>query len=158
TEADFNPTPCVGASFALRSVGEEVYLFSGNTNLQLTGYSHGFKFGGAQEGVTFGRYVNSAGDELFPPQLNPTLGATNLGPRIGPIVINEIHYHPAPGDDEFVELLNITGQAVALFDPARPATTWQFNGLDYSFPTNLTLGPGGLLVLTPADPVAFRAK
>ena len=44
TEAQFNPTPGVGNSFSLNARGDDVYLFSGDANTNLTGYSHGFTF------------------------------------------------------------------------------------------------------------------
>ncbi len=63
TETDFNATPGVPPSFTLNSHGEEVYLFSADTNGDLTGFSDGFSFGSAQNGVSFGRYINSAGED-----------------------------------------------------------------------------------------------
>ena len=45
-------------SFSLSSLGEEVYLSSGD-GPNLTGYQHGFQFGAQINGVTFGRYVTS---------------------------------------------------------------------------------------------------
>ena len=41
------PTPGTNNSFSLSCGGEQVYLFSGDANTNLTGYSHGFSFGGA---------------------------------------------------------------------------------------------------------------
>src|SRR5205085_2142463 len=86
------------------------------------------------------------------------LGVTNSPPRIGPIVITEIQYHPATGDDEFVELFNITDNPVPLFDPATPTNTWKLHGLGYTFPANITLGPTQLLLVVSTDPAAFRLK
>ena len=98
TEAQFNATPGTNGSFSLNSSGEEVYLFSGDAGTNLTGYSHGLAFGAAAAGVPFGRHVNSVGEEQFPAQLATSLNAVNAGPRVGPVVINEIHYNPAPGE------------------------------------------------------------
>ena len=70
--------------------------------------------------MSFGRYVNSTGEAQYPAQIANSLGATNAGPRVGPVVINEINYHPAPGGDEFIELLNISNAPVPLYDPAFP--------------------------------------
>ncbi len=145
-----------GFSFGLR--GDQVYLFSGDAATNLTGYSHGFSFGGAAEGVTFGRYFNSEGEEQFVAQERPTLGLENAGPAVGPVVINEIHYHPAPGQDEFVELLNISGGPVALFDPSHPTNTWRLNGAGFAFPPGLTVARDGLVVITSLAPASFRAK
>jgi hypothetical protein len=158
TEDDFNPTPGFGVSFSLSSFGDEVYLASADASAQLTGYSHGLSFGAAGENVTFGRYVISTGEEQFPAQIARTPGATNSGPRIGPVVINEINYHPELGADEFVELKNISTNAVPLYDPANPTNTWRLNGAGFSFPTNITLGTNQLLIIALADPATFRAK
>jgi hypothetical protein len=133
-------------------------LFSALTNGQLTGYSHGFDFGAIFNGVAFTRYVNSVGDELLPIENSLTFGAANSGPRIGPIVITEINYHPAPADDEFVEFFNITNTPVPLFDPAYPTNTWKLNGLGYTFPTNTTIGPNQVLLLVSTNPAFFRTK
>src|SRR5204863_1949371 len=103
-EDDFNTPPDGIFSFSFNSAGDAAYLSSGDTSSNLTGFSHGFSLGAADEGVTFGLYVNSVGEEQFPAQLAATPGALNAVSRVGPIVMSEIHYHPAPGDDEFVEL------------------------------------------------------
>lgn len=153
----FNAGTNGNVAFSLSSTGEEAYLVSG-TNGQLTGYSHGFGFGAAFNGVSFGRYVNSVGEEFLPMQTSITLGAANSSPRIGPIVFNEIHYHPAPEEDEFIELLNISDGFVPLFDPANRTNTWKLNGLAYTFPINVTLGPSELLLLVTSDPAVFRTK
>src|SRR6185503_6490264 len=99
------------------SQGEEVYLFSGDANTNLTGFVHGFEFGPQSANVTFGRYVISTGEDHFQTQTIPTLGNANAGPNVGPIVISEINYHPpdvqtieGPRDnqkDEYIELANI---------------------------------------------------
>ena len=99
----------------------------------------------------------------------------NPYPLVGPIVINEIMYHPPAvavlednTQDEYIELFNITSNDVPLFDPAAPTNTWKIKGgVDYTFPQNVTL-PGrgfGFLLLVNFDPVAdsgalaeFRAR
>lgn len=157
-ESHFNSGTDGNVPFALSSTGEEVYLFSADADGQLTGYNHGVVFGAAFTGVSFGRYVNSTGEEFFPPQRAVTLGGANAGPRIGPIVLNEIHYHPAAGDVEFVELLNQSDDPVALFHATCPTNTWKLNGLAFTFPANLTLGPSELLLVVATNPAAFRAQ
>jgi hypothetical protein len=149
-ETNFNATPGTNGSFSLNAHGDDAYLFSGDSNTNLTGYDHGFSFAAAIDEETFGRYVISTGEAQFTGQITPTPGAANAGPRIGPIVINEIHYNPTAPAMEFVELKNISSNAVPLFDAAIPTNTWRVNGLSFSFPTNRTLPPGAfvLLVLT----------
>lgn len=169
TEADFNAG---GNGFALGSDGDAVWLFSADGAGRLTGYHHGFSFGAAENGVTFGRHVLSTGEEKFVAQSASSLGGNNVGPRVGPVVINEIHYHPpdsANGSDnsadEFIELLNISGATVSLFDPAVAANTWRLSGgVDYTFPAGQSIAPNEFILLVNFDPAnssqaaAFRAR
>lgn len=168
-ESHFNATP---TGFALSSDDDEVWLFSADGAGNLTGYVHGHDFGAADDGVTFGRHITSAGEEHFVAQLFRTLPGPNSGPRVGPIVINEIMYRPPDingtndnSDDEFIELLNISDSPVQLFDPTRPTNTWRLSGgVDFTFPTNVTLAEGQFLLLVNFDPAntivsnAFRTK
>jgi hypothetical protein len=172
TEAQFNPTPGTNNSFNLGSQGEEVYLFSGDVATNLTGYSHGFSFGAVENGVSFGRHVISTGEERFVAQVSRTLDETNAGPRVGPIVIRQIMYHPPDldggvdnADAEYIELRNITGAPVQLFDPAASTNTWRVRGgVDFNFPQNVSLGADQSLILVnfnpgnPAALAAFRSK
>jgi len=158
TENDFNKDPLATNSFALSSSGDEIYLFSADSAGNLTGFSDGFDYAAGANGVTFGRYVTSDGKIHHPAQKLATLGSANAGPSVGPIVINEIRYAPGTNEVEFVELKNITAQPVNLFDPDHPTNTWRINGLDFSFPTNVTLAANGLLVIAQTDPARFRAS
>ena len=157
-ESQFNPTPGVGTSFALDANGEQVYLYSGDAGGALTGYSHGFDFKAAEQNVSFGRYLNSVGDETFPRQISRTFAAVNSGPLVGPLVLNEIQYFPAAGYDEFVEIKNISASTVLLYDPANVANTWHISGVSYNFPTGQSIAAGALALVVPIDPAAFRTK
>jgi len=166
-ETQFNPQPGNPASFALSADGDEVYPFCAGGNGVLSGYFHGFAFGAAEDEISFGRYVTSEGKEQFVPQRALTLNATNAGPKVGPVVISEIMYHPLDSgvadntEDEFIELLNITTNAVALFDPALPTNTWHVTGgADFKFPTNVWLAPGEALLVvnfSPTDPAMLAS-
>ncbi len=163
TEADFNATPGAGSSFGLSQGGDEVRLTSADSAGNLTGYTHGFKFGAAARGVSFGRYVTSMGGEAFSAQAAVTLGSANSGPLLGPVVITEIMYNPVTGADEYLELRNITGSSVPLFDPLNPANTWRVDGLGstasaWQVPAGLTLAPRQFMILTEIDPETFRSR
>ena len=145
-------------TFGLSELGEQVYLFAADPAGNLTGYTHGFDFGAADNGVAFGRHIISTGEEQFPAQAANTLPGPNTGPRVGPVVINEIHYHSAAGGVEFVELANVTGLAVPLFDPAFPTNCWRLDGIGFTFPPGVTLAPRGLLLLVATNPAAFRLQ
>ncbi len=160
SEAEFGSA---STGFALNSLGDEVYLFSGN-GTELTGYAHGFRFGAAVRGVSFGRHVTSVGEERFVAQLEPTWGGPNAGPRVGPVVINEIMFDPPRFTsenntaDEYVELLNVTNQSVPLFDPASSTNTWRLSGgVEFEFPTGVSLPPGGLALIVSFDPANTTA-
>lgn len=160
TEAQFNADPLSTNSFALSSLGDEVYLFSADAMGNILSYSHGFRYGAANDGVTFGRYVISTGDDHFVSQVANTLGAENSEPIIGPVVVRQIMYHPLdlPGgidnaDDEFIELHNISSEAVQLFDAAFPTNTWRLrDAVDFNFPTNVTVLPNTSILVVSFDP------
>jgi len=157
-ESDFNPTPGEPPAFALSALGDEIYLYSGDAQGNLTGYSHGFAFGAAANGVSFGRHILSTGEAQYPAQTGSSLGDPNTGPRIGPVVIAEIHHRPRAGDAEFVELQNVTANPVPLYDPDRPANTWRLNGISFAFPPGTELAPNGLLLVVSGDPAVFRTR
>ncbi len=158
TEADFNPSPHTALNFSLSSHGEEIYLTAADLAGSFTGYGHGVGFGGAANGVSFGRHINSAGEEQFPAQVAVTLSGPNAGPLIGPVVITEIMYHPGPGGDEFIELRNVSSADVPLFDPENPTNTWLIKGLAFSFPTNVVLPREAVLLVVATNPASFRVK
>lgn len=141
--------------FGLSRDGETVYLHSGSDGL-LTGYSEQVTFGPSDPGGAFGRYATSTGIVDFVLMTAPTPGQANAAPRVGPIVISEIMYHPEGSDDaEYVELLNISGADVTLYDFTREAP-WRFTddpenpSIELLFPDDppITLTPGDRLVLT----------
>lgn len=138
-------------AFALSDTGETVYLTSA-VNDELTDYQSREEFGPSLEGEALGRYFKpSTGTYNFIAQRIPTPGAGNSGPRVGPIVLSEIMYHP-PGnaDAEYLELLNISNAPVTLHDPAK-GRAWQLSdGIDFEFPaaTPLVMAPGQRVILT----------
>jgi hypothetical protein len=96
-------------------------------------------------------------------------GASNAYPRVGPVVISEIMYHPpelGTNDntrDEFIELQNITTAPVPLFEGTNG---WHLrDAVDFDFPPGTTIQPGDYLLVVSFDPVnnpaalaAFRAR
>ena len=137
-------------AFALSDLGETVYLSSA-VNDQLGEYQSKEEFGPSTEGESLGAYYKPSSDSYnFVAMRRATPGAANSGPRVGPIVISEIMYHPAGnGDAEYVELLNVSGEAVTLYD-ALKGKAWRLSdGIDYEFPVNppLTMGPGQRVLL-----------
>jgi hypothetical protein len=144
--------------FGLASTGDDVYLSSGDAARSLSGYSHGFAFGATELNRSLGRLVNSVGEEMLVRQSARTFGVVNAGPAVGPVVLNEIMYRPTGSFDEYIEIRNITDQAVPLYDPANPANTWKIAGVGFTFPTGVTLAAGQYALIVPIDPQIFRSK
>lgn len=88
-----------------------------------------------------------------------TRNAANALPRVGPLVISEIHYQPVAGQAEFVEIVNISSSSVDLFDPANPANTWELDdAVTYRFPTGVSVPAGGVIIVCNTNAAAFRAQ
>lgn len=169
------------------SQGDQVYL-SQAISENLTGYIVEENFEAAENAVSFGRVSTSVpGDYKFVALTQPSFGVdnpasvaafrlgtgmTNAGPRVGPISINEVMYNPLSPDvlidntaDEYIELVNITGQSVPLFDPAHPENPWRIQGgVAFTFPPNTTMPASSTALLVSFDPAdagtlaAFRSK
>ncbi len=163
--------------FALSSKGDELYLSEANAAGEIVRYVDQFAYDASANGSSFGRYPDGTGefvtlatptfgidDPVNVEQFRTGTGARNAGPRVGPVVINEIMYHPSVTNDsghmsaEYVEILNISDAAVPLYNEAYPAFTWSLTGgIRFDFPANLTLLPGQFLLVVGTNDVAgFR--
>jgi hypothetical protein len=174
----FNPQPPIAASFSFNSArGDEAWLTAVDANGQATGYRDWVNFGPQFNGVSFGRFQTSVGtdftamtDLTFGTAVtarSPTnqiglfrtgAGAANAYPRIGPVIISEIMYRPPPigtNDDtqnEFIELHNLTGVTLPLYDAAHPTNGWRLRGaVDFDFNTSHAIPAGGFLVVVGFD-------
>jgi hypothetical protein len=148
-EASTDPGKITG--FAFSENGDRAILSSGEGG-EMTGYRASEDFGASYRGVSFGRYFKkSTGNTNFVSMERITPGEKNAYPKVGPVVISEIMYNPESGDQnqEFVELRNITSQAVTLYDSNEGAPWRLTDGVSYTFPgyPGLTIQPGGYVVL-----------
>lgn len=135
-----------GSAFSLSSHGDDIYLFSGNSNNNLTGYDHHYDFPDSDEGVSFGRYEISMGKVHFVAMDQLTLSKANSAPKVGPIVINQLMYHPLDNQFEFLELINISGQTVKLYDESSQIP-WKVKGIDFEFPAGFSMLAGESIYL-----------
>ncbi len=181
-EYQFNPDPGP-LSFSFSSAkGDEVYLSQSFSPGTVTGYRAFATFGASENGVSFGRFATSLGQDftalsartfgvdnpVTTNQFRTGTGLTNAYPKVGPVVLHEIMYRPLLTNElyEFVELRNLTAAAVPLFDTNNPANTWRLRkGVDFNFLPGTTIPAGGYLVVVGFDPVtdpvsltAFRAQ
>jgi hypothetical protein len=110
-------------------------------------------------GEPFGTFPRSDGALDFTELRAATPGAVNALPRVGPVVVSEIAFAPGPDKAGFVELANLTGAPVPLFDPAHPTNVWVLDGVGrFEFPTNTVLPACSTLVVCATNPPAFRAQ
>lgn len=165
--------------------GDAVWLSEADTAGNLTGGRVGLTFDAAANGVSFGRHLTSVGvdfvamsrhtfgveNPLSLAHFRTGTGTTNAYPRVGPVVISELMYHPPAdtnetGNEEFIELHNFSGEAVPLYDPSFPTNVWRLaNAVSFDFPSDISIAAGGSLLVVPFDPVAdpaaldaFRAR
>jgi len=167
---DANYDPGRRIPFALSENGDMVCLSSGlDANGLLTGYRTTEDFGASATGVSFGRYYKASTSSYnFVPMDHNTPRAANAYPKVGPIIITEIMYHPdwpATGsysndEYEYIELNNITASPVTLYDSS-VNLPWKFtDGIDYTFPSppNAVTIPAGGRILVVKNPTAFSQR
>ena len=156
----FNEHDHFGSAFALSEHGDAVYLSSGSGgNLSVPAYREFQDFGGQDRNVTFGRHLRTSGSPVFPAMISPTLGAANSGPRVGPVVIEEIMYHPPTNGHEYIKLVNTSVATVPLYDTLNTSNVWKVSGIDFTFPPGVQLTVGDALLLVPdtISPAQFRS-
>ena len=185
-EYQFNSTNA--SPFSLNSAhGDSVFISEADVAGNLTGYRAQVSFGATPNGVSLGRVPTSMGVDFVPlasrtfgvdnpaslAQFRTGTGLTNSGPRIGPVVISEIMYHPPNSgpnatenpEEEFVELFNVTSNPVPLYDPLAPSNRWKISGgIEFTFPPAAQLPAGTAALVVGFDPAvtaslnAFRAR
>ncbi len=163
TEADnFGPDtgdPGSAEAFALSEHGDEVVLTSADVTGLPSTYKTFAQFGATANGVTVGRHVSSNGGVDFTALSTETYAAANSAPLVGPVVLDEVMYHPADGELEYVILRNVGDADMPLYDPANPANTWRLSeGLLFDFPEGVVLPGGGSLLVVGVDPAVYRAQ
>jgi hypothetical protein len=143
--------PDTRTPFALTENGETLYLSSGKDRV-FPNYRAGALLGPSETSYSFGRYGTSIGVYRYVTMSKLTPAQKNAYPRVGPVIINEVMYHPAGSDDaEYIELFNVSSDAVVLFgfEEKKP---WRFtddSGLDLHFATDdpVVLDKGEYLLL-----------
>ena len=151
--------------------GETLFLSSGIPGeLTLTGFREQREFRDSDPDVAFALYAKSsvaaaAGDPTdFVASIANSKGFPNTyPPMVGPIVIAEIMYNPAnPADpeQEYIELVNVSGSTVALqrhYPDEGIFVQWKFtDGIRYTFPPNTAIAAGDYVYVV-YDPAEFSA-
>ncbi|MCW1921773.1 lamin tail domain-containing protein [Luteolibacter arcticus] len=153
-EADFNPNggwnPSPGApgegEFSLDGHrGGSLWLVSAHpTSGKLRHFEQKEDWSPLLPGTSYGRWPDGSG--ALVPLATFTPSAANGAARVGPVQATEIHYHPAIGTPEFVEISN-TGAA------GESLAGWTLRGdVDFDFPSGFTIGPAEAIVVVAFDP------
>ena len=165
--------------FALSgSNGDDVWLVQTDASGNVTRFADHVSFGPTLDGETYGRWQDDRGRWHFYPLLHSTLVAPDNAntsddnaPRVGPLVISEVMYDPAPlvaneqtagfttaQDMEFIEIYNPTTTTVSL-------TNWSLGAtVTYDFAAGTSLAPGQMLLVVHFNPdnaamlAAFRSR
>jgi hypothetical protein len=156
--------------------GDKAILSAADAAGLLTGYRAEVAFGSTANGVSVGRFESSqkvefvamdarsfgADAPLSLTEFRKGRGKANPYPRVGPVVITEIIYHPPDAwttndvdgmNYEFIELQNLTGAAVSLYDPEHLTNTWRIEGeVKLDLPQGLRISAQGFLLLVGFDP------
>jgi hypothetical protein len=139
------------------SEGDDVWLTAGTARGEILGFVDHARFGATEPDSSLGRWPNGSGD-LFP-QVSPSFGAVNPGPTVSPLIISEVHYHPAAAEAgffasdpdagrhlEFVEIWNTDAAP-------RNLSGWRLSdAVDLTFSPSLTLAPNTGLIAVSFDP------
>ena len=172
TAADFNGPGAGENGFGLSSDGDQVWLVRTDpASGAVVQFADELTFGAAAPGESFGRVPNGTGK--LEPLTALSLGSENGAPRVGPVVISELQYHPGSpsaaalaiypslttNDLEYVEIHNPTASPILLTD-------WRIRGgIELDFDPGTALPAGGTLLVIPFNPggrgntsrtVAFR--
>ncbi len=158
THFNRNPTNPGPNDFSFSSSnGDQVWLTAAAAGLPSVVFAQA-DFGATFNGESLARVPNGTGRLL--PSAMTTLGAENSTPRVGPLIISEVNYHPedpssaalaiepaiTAGDLEFIEIKNPTAQSIAL-------SNWRLRGeLDFDFESGM-ITSGDTLVVVTFDPV-----
>lgn len=152
-------TPLVG--FQLNSHGDDIFLFSSDGSDNLTGYAHGWGFEGAENSVSFGRFITSDGREHFVAQQSNSLGSANGLPKVGPLVISELHYNALSNGVEYLKITNTSGSTVNLYDDSiggDVANTYKISGIGFQFPVAQSMLTGASVLVVNTAPATYISR
>ena len=139
----------LGFSFS-NGMPVDLWLIEADGSGQPLRFVDHFSFTASPQGESVGRWPNGTGEPS--PLASQTPFALNSGPRVGPLVVTEVHYHPAdPGngiDEDLMEFVEIFNPDLGTID----LSGWEIEGLDAVIPAGTMLGPGQVLVVLPFDP------
>jgi hypothetical protein len=158
----WNPSPGTPAPGEFSFDGSrdgEVWLIEADASGTPVKFIDHLDFGPARLNETWGRWPNGTGsihpmtqrtlvDESSNTVPKAKFGAANSGPRVGPLIVHEIHHSPGGGntDLEFIEIYNPTAATVSL-------QGWHLRGaVDFNFIAGDVIAANGVMVVVPFSP------
>jgi len=170
------------------SQGDQAVLAQVDASGNLTGWIAFEEFEASANAISFGHYNTSVpGDYKFVALSSPTFGVNdpisvfqfrggigqkNSGPKVGPIVINEIMFAPSNTVyltngvtvtnqnpfEEYIELRNVTTtDTVPLYDPQYPTNHWKLQkAIAFTFPL-VSLAPNEFCLVVGFNPLTDAA-
>lgn len=159
-EQDFNPNgewnpspgnPGAGEFSLDGNRGGYLWLISADAATgKLHNFEQGVEFTPVLPGISYGSYPD--GTAGLVPLSSYTPAASNAAPRVGPVQVTEILYHPSGTNPEFVEISNTSSVSQSL-------AKWTLRGdVDYDFPAGFTIAPAEAVVMVSFDPVLLPAQ
>ncbi|MDP6634493.1 MAG: lamin tail domain-containing protein, partial [Phycisphaerae bacterium] len=156
-EDDFNSSGGVDPlDFALSGAhGDDVWLMVADGLGDITYFADHVSFPATDNGESLGRWPDGSG-ALYP-MLSRTLGSDNStganGPRVGPVIISEVMYHPpyAAGDVVFQTTFDTDSDGFAYIDDAFNGTSNPAYASGVYDPTGGEIGGGLSMYLGPGD-------
>jgi hypothetical protein len=122
-ENQFNSAPFPGTgnkAFGISAFGEQIYLTAPYPNSNRLRLVDALRLGATPSNVSAGRYPDGTGavtllsvptfgvdDPATVELFRSGNGAANSPPRVGPVVINEVMYHPSDPDEEAFEYIEL---------------------------------------------------
>jgi len=141
----------ITAGFGLNKAGEQIIL-SYLPGTQQGGVVDCIRFKGQENDISLGRWPDGG---AYWYQMTPSRGSANGNLPLH-VVIDELMYHPVDVNEEYLELYNPTAGAVLLESAGGP---WRLDGgVDYVFPTGLSIPAGGRLIVVGFDPVVEMSR
>lgn len=94
--------------------------------------------------------------------MTETKGDKNSALKVGPVYINELHYHPVekdPEDFEFMEIVNKGTEDISLFEVVEGTPKgWKVEGIRMEFTTGDMIPAGGMMLLLPDSLKGYEAN
>ena len=132
--------------------GGQLWLIAADDRGRPLRFVDGVSFGNSSTDVSLGPWP--AGSDRWLPLSHPTFGQPNAGPRVGDVIISEVHFQPLdpdgdrrqePEDFEFIELYNRTDRPIDIGG-------WQIDGAtEFLIPDGTTIDPGQTLTIVAFD-------